>query len=311
LSASTVDGEPAISVVIPAYESRLRIGPALQGLQEQDVAEPFEVIVAASGGDGLAEHLGAAHPKVRVIDSEVRLLPGAARNRGWAAARAPFVAFLADDCVPEAGWLRLRLARHRDGFDAVGGAIANGTPRSPVGSAGHYLEYSALLPSPRLLAEQVVPHALSYRRSLLEQLGGFPEDIRTGEDTILNKRLLAAGASVGFEPRAVFAHRNPTRLRDFLAHQHQHGRGLVRVIREHGLKSPIGRLDGPAAGAWWRGLAVYPAARWWQALSRVARGAPGRLPAYVLLSPLIWLGLWATGAGALSARRAASPSHAS
>ena len=294
--------EQAISVVVCAYNARRRIDVALRSLARQDLDEPFEVIVVASGSDGCAEYLAREHPQVRVMHSPERLWPGPARNRGVEAACGRYVAFLPDDGVAAPDWLRRRLDKHREGYAAVGGAIGNGTPRHPVGSAGYFLEYTALLACERVLAAQPIPHCLSYERELVVRLGGFPEDIPTGEDSVLNERLVRAGVAVGFEPRARLDHLNPTRLRAYLAHQYAHGRGLVRCVERHGHPSPIGPAR--SAGALGRALGRYPARRWLGALGRVARGRPRSLPEFILLTPLIWAGLWATAAGALAEWRA-------
>lgn len=290
--------QPAASVVICAYNSRERIDVALGSLRAQDVAEPFEVIVVDSGSDGCHEYLGSAHPDVRVVRSERRLYPGPARNRGVEAARGEVIAFVPDDGVVRSDWLRRRLERHREGFDAVGGSITNGTPGHPVGTAGYLLEYSALIPSERVLAEQAIPHCLSYTRDLLKRVGPYPEDTETGEDTLLNERIARSGVSVAYDPEIQLAHRNLRRLVPYLRHQYEHGRGLMQCVATHGFASPVGPARQPLPLAAWRMFVAYPALRWWRALRRVGRGRPDWLPAYLAVSPIIWAGLWATAAGA-------------
>ena len=270
---------PVVSVVVASYNGRSRIDTALTSLRAQDIAEPFEVIVVDSGEDDCAAHVRCRYPEVRVIRFHRRLWPGAARNRGIQSSSGRYVAFLPDDGVARPDWLRRRLAAHRSGHPAVAGAITNGRPRHLIATAAHYLEYSALIPSRRILAEQEVPHCLSYERSLFERLGSFPEGTRTGEDTLFNERCLAAGVRVGFEPRAQLAHLGPTRLRPYLRHQYEHGVGLARCVRLHGHRSPIGPPDQPTVAALTRIFVAYPVRRWWGSIKRVARGRPSALPA--------------------------------
>ena len=290
--------EPAASVVICAYNSRDRIDQALATLRAQDVEEPFEVIVVDSGSDGCHEYLAQAHPDVRVERSERRLYPGPARNRGIEAARGAIVCFLPDDADASPDWLRRRLAKHREGYAAVGGAITNGTPRHPVGTAGYLLEYSALIPADNVLAEQPLPHCLSYERALFTRLGRYPEDTETGEDTLFNRRLVESGVSIGFDAGIRIAHRNLERLGPYLRHQYEHGRGLMQCVERHDLASPVGPAGQPTAVAAVRMFAVYPALRWWRALGRLRRGRPDWVARYIVLSPIIWAGLWATALGA-------------
>ncbi|MBA2545256.1 MAG: glycosyltransferase family 2 protein, partial [Solirubrobacterales bacterium] len=142
VTAEPGNGRPAASVIVLAYNSRGRIDTALASLRAQRFDEPYDVIVVDSGSDDCADYVAAAYPEVSVLRSERRLWPGAARNHGLRAARGDWVAFLADDSAPRPDWLSRRAGFHRRGFELVGGAVVNGTPGHPVGTAGYYLEYS-------------------------------------------------------------------------------------------------------------------------------------------------------------------------
>jgi glycosyltransferase involved in cell wall biosynthesis len=292
-----VSGAPIISVVICAYRSRARIDTALASLAAQDTEDPFEVIVVSSGGDDTPEYLARQHPWVKVVSRRERLYPGPARNLGVRAARADLVAFLPDDGVAVSDWLRRRIEMHRQGYDAVGGSITNGTPGHPVGTAGYLLEYSALLPSDRLLREQEIPHCLSYRRALFDRHGFFPEDTETGEDTLFNRRLVEAGVRIGFDAQARLAHRNLTGLRAYLSHQRDHGRGLMQCVAVHGFASPIGTDRARPLRTFWRAFVTYPLYRWRRSVGRARRAGVSWLASYLFLSPLIWAGIWATSMG--------------
>lgn len=290
---------PVISVIVCSYDSRPRIATALDSLAAQDIDEPYEVIVVDSGTDDAARFIAERYPDVRVVRSEQRLFPGPARNVGVRAAEGRYVAFLPDDGIARPDWLRRRVAKHRDGFDAVGGAITNATPGHPVGSAGYYLEYSALIPSGEILSEQAIPHCLSYDRELFERLGEFPESTETGEDTLFNQRLAEAGVEVAFDPDIQLGHRNVRGIVPYLRHQYEHGRGLMQCIEQFGLGSPIGPAGQPPPMALYRIFALYPARRWWRGLHRIRRGKPQWVPEYLLVAPITLAGLWATSAGAL------------
>lgn len=293
------DATAAASVIVPAWDSGERVIPTLEALLEQDLGETFEIIVVESGERGCGPGVRDAFPVVRFVRSRTRLVVGEACNRGVAAAGGRWIAFCSDDCVPRRDWLRLRVAKHREGFDVVGGSVTNGSPRHPVGIADYYTEHTALLPSAGILARQAVPHLLSYDRVLLGRAGPFPEDTPTGEDTVLNERCLALGATVGYEPRASFAHRGVTRLRGYLGHHARHGRGLTRCVELHGHESPIGDAASVVST-----FVSYPVMRWWRGLRRVAAGSPAQVPVYLTVSPLIACGHLATAAGAWRERAA-------
>ena len=97
--------KPVLSAVVFAYRNEETVLPAVSSLVQQDFEEPFEVIVATSGEDKTAELVRKNYPGVRVVESPVRLLPGAARNLGMDLARGEIIAFLEAKlhCTPGLG----------------------------------------------------------------------------------------------------------------------------------------------------------------------------------------------------------------
>lgn len=294
---------PAFSVIVPAYNGGGRAAEAFSALAGQRFAHPFEVIVVDSGPLSVSQQLRKYHPDFRIIRSERKLGPGQARNAGIRVARGRYIAFCSVDTPPIPHWLAERYAEHQKGFAVVAGSIANGTPRHPVGLAGYLLEYSALVPCARVLRRQAVPHALSFERSLLARLGPYPEDVLTGEDTIVNERCVRAGIPLSFAPRAAIVHRNPTSLVNMLSHAHRHGRGLAQCMDQYDHRTAVASHSGSRP---WRDayefLLVYPleglAAKW----ARLG-GRPKLQSQLVVLSPLVLLGSIATGMGVLVERR--------
>jgi hypothetical protein len=156
------------------------------------------------------------------------------------------------------------------------------------------MEYSALLPVEALLRQQDVAHALSFKRSVFEIVGEYPEDITTGEDTIFNQRCLAGGLRLGFAPRAGLYHDNPRALGEFLRHAAAHGRGLAQCIERYGLATSFS--DANVWSRWGRLAATsrYTALALAAKYRRVARYAPRFLPALLVCTPLITAGSAAT-----------------
>ena len=84
---------PVLSAVVFAYRNEDTILRAVSSLVQQDFEEPFEVIVATSGGDRTAELARQNFPGVRVVESPVRMMPGGARNLGMKLACGEIIAF--------------------------------------------------------------------------------------------------------------------------------------------------------------------------------------------------------------------------
>jgi GT2 family glycosyltransferase len=229
---------PAVSVVIPSFQSSSTIEACLDALVAQRLGETFEVIVVDSGTDATASLVRDRYPAVRLLKADRRLDPATARNWGAREARAPILAFLDSDCVPAAHWLeRLRAALENGRYDAVGGAIRNGGATLTGASwAGYFCEFREFLP--RGIAVQAANVTLgnaAYRREVFERAGRFPEGYFPQEDQVFHVRFLAAGGRICFNPEIVVDHTHRSGVRAFLAHQVRIGRANARVVCALGL----------------------------------------------------------------------------
>jgi hypothetical protein len=93
------------------------------------------------------------------------------------------------------------------------------------------------------------PSHCSYRRSALLAVGGFPEHLRAGEDTVVNQELVRRGHRAYRAQDVVLVHRSQCRsVSRLLRHHFTRGRGYGRIKRERDgvtrrdLAGPTGRL---------------------------------------------------------------------
>lgn len=210
---------PELACAVLSYRDEPYLVDAVRSVVDQDV--PVEVVVVNSGGGDPGARLTAAGLQVPVYSFPERMYPGGARNVGIDATRAPYVAFLAADCLAEPGWAAARLREHRGGAAAVASPPANAYPESRAAWAAFLLLHNRRLAVNR--PEQRLLYSLSYERSLFERFGRFRDDLRAGEDTELNTRLeLEVPIVLAADART--AHRYPTRVRAMLRDAFQRGR---------------------------------------------------------------------------------------
>ena len=91
-----------ISVIVPTFQDAHELQSCLEALRTQDTCLPFEVIVVNSDSkqhidlpDGLPG---------RVVNCDLPLAPGAARNCGAKHSQAKYLAFTDADCQPSSAY---------------------------------------------------------------------------------------------------------------------------------------------------------------------------------------------------------------
>jgi GT2 family glycosyltransferase len=268
-----------LSAIVLSFQNDDTVVGAVDSLLAQ--RPQVEVVVSHSGGGSTPELLSRIHPSVRVVNSEERRTPGAARNAGVAVTRAPYVSFLAADCCALPGWSAARLRRHRGGAEAVASALVP-AEQGLVPLAAHLLQNSFRMS--HVAASPLRRSGASYSRDVLERFGPFPETFPFGEDIALNDRLTEAGVEIVAASDVVTAHRYPTSVRGLLVDRYRRGRQRAVVYR-----TPLRRSSVGLAGA-----LLTPAL----ALARAgARGSGLTNRQLVAVTPLLVAGSIATAAG--------------
>lgn len=167
-----------VSVIMPAYNSAAFIPDAVESIRRQAYPHLEVIIVDDGSTDGTAEVAKSLN------DLEVRYVhqpnggPGRARNHGLRLARGDVIAFLdADDLWPPDRLRRQLAYLERDPLlDIVLGQVQ--VFRSVVRPDGDR-EIQTCSPC----FYQLFPVAALIRRRVFEQVGGFDESLRFGEDT--------------------------------------------------------------------------------------------------------------------------------
>ncbi len=190
-------------VVVPTT-GRPSLRALLDGLAGQDGPLPGRVVLVddrpGTTGDGLGGVVpGALRPRTLVLRSGGRG-PAAARNAGWRAARAPWVAFLDDDVLVPADWTRRLASDLRALPAAVAGSQGAITVPRPAGRRPTDWERNVI----GLESATWATADLAYRRSALAAAGGFDERFPRAyrEDADLGLRLTGRGLAHRPRPQA-------------------------------------------------------------------------------------------------------------
>lgn len=194
--------EPAISVVIPAYNEEQYLPVCLYAIRQQQSAPPHEIIVvdnASTDGTARVARQHGAH-----VVAEPRKGVARARQTGFEAVGSDIIVSTdADTCVTPF-WLA-RIAAHFQNDPSLGAVYG------PV----HWYDGQSVerwaLQYPVAWVQWLGHRAqrnlwwgsnFAVRREVFEKAGGFPVDWPTGEDTDLSLRISRI-ARVHFDPTLV------------------------------------------------------------------------------------------------------------
>ncbi len=233
--------EPSLTVIVPCYNSERTIRQCLNAIINQQTSVEFEVIVVDSSSDQTAQIVEHEFPSVRLIKLNERAFAGVARNVGIRATSAPYCLMIDSDCVAESDLIERAMTRHReDNYAAVGGSLANGTPRSISGTIGYLIEFKEFIPSAPMRLVQSVPTAnVTYRRETLERYGCFDDEMWLAEDILLHWKMFQAGECILFDPSIKVQHLNKTGWRQVLYYQIDLGRFSAIARKRGGLPGSI------------------------------------------------------------------------
>lgn len=228
-----IGGEkPRVSVVVCTYQGSSRIDECLEGISRLEYPN-FETIVVDDGSTDGTARIAIRYP-VRVISTEHRGLSHA-RNVGLSAASGDIVAYIDDDAFPDPNWLDY-LAKT---FQSSDHAAVGGPNIAPPDSSffARCVEKSPGNPIHVLLSDDEAEHIpgcnMAFRRSRLDEIGGFDERfMAAGDDVDVCWRMLDQGWTIGFSPAAMVWHRPRPTLRTYWHQQVGYGRAEGMLERK-------------------------------------------------------------------------------
>ncbi len=222
---------PLVSVVVPVLDAVDRIAACLDGLLGQTYSRAdTEVIIVDNGSRDATREVVRGFP-VTLLVEDARQSPYAARNAGLAAARGEVVALTDATCVPAADWIEQGLRALGDqGADLAGGEVRFVLSDPPavgeIADAVLNVDVAASIDAHRAC----MTGNLFVRRRVLETVGLFDPDIRSGGDMRWTRRATDAGFRLVHAPAAVVSY-PARRLGPLLRKQYRVGRGVPGVWR--------------------------------------------------------------------------------
>jgi glycosyltransferase involved in cell wall biosynthesis len=220
---------PELSFIIPAYNEERFITEVVRRIHELVRGRhDYEIIVADHGSSDRTVELARAQGAAVFVHTGGTI--GRLRNLGATHAAGGVFVFLDADILLTERWidhldenLALLRARPRTLTGALCGVPANSS----------WIERCWFDPAQRNHRVTHIGSAhLITTRAFYEELGGFTESLRTGEDYDLSARALALGGQIVDDPRLHVEHWGyPRSLAEFVRREIWHGQGDFRSVR--------------------------------------------------------------------------------
>jgi len=255
-----------LSVVICSLNGATGVDRCLRALAGQTIRPALEFIVVDDGSTDATSDVGRAHAAI-VVRHATNLGLAASRNSGLAAATAPVVAFLDDDCQPEPIWAEQLLTGYEEGIIGVGGPILpaahdgfmlgfldRNNPLKPQEAnlakssrlayrLGLYIrrQWTPAEQSSRRDVYSFAGANMSFLRQALIEVGQFDERFRFGAeelDLCMRIRRVFPSGRLVFVPNARVMHHFKASIHDTLRRSRSYGRGSARLYRKWPSMSP-------------------------------------------------------------------------
>lgn len=200
-----------VSVIIPVFNDELRLITCLEALASQTYdSDQYEVVVVDNVSqppisDALIQRFSAFN-----FIREDRSGSYAARNTGIRASKGNIIAFTDSDCIPDSHWIEngVRALSSSKQCGLVGGEIHTFYQSESSPTIVELYEKHSAFPQKKYIEKNkfsVTANLFTYR-IILEEVGYFDEDLRSGGDQEWGKRVYSAGYSLIYAEDVIIRH---------------------------------------------------------------------------------------------------------
>ncbi|MFO1154204.1 MAG: mycofactocin biosynthesis glycosyltransferase MftF [Rhodospirillales bacterium] len=231
---------PDVSIIVPARGRHRATRACVQSLLALDYpAEACEIIVVDDASEPpLAPALDGL--PIRTIRLQRNAGQSVARNLAAVEARGELLAFIDNDCIAAADWLRVLVPHFGDAQLAiVGGRVV--APPPTGGTVGAFEAVRSPLDMGAMAAPVGPTEPVAYlatcnfivRRDVLLAEGGFVEEMRLGEDVDFTWRVLRAGHAARYVPAGQVTHCHREGLLQLLQRRADYASSEADLQRRH------------------------------------------------------------------------------
>jgi cellulose synthase/poly-beta-1,6-N-acetylglucosamine synthase-like glycosyltransferase len=225
------ESPPKVSIIVAALNSEQTINECLKAIFDLDYPkDSLEVLVVDGGSRDATVKIAEKYP-TKVISTPLNA--PAAYNYALKIVGNAVVGFIDADAKVEKEWLN-KLVNYLDDPQVAGvsGGIETWNPENAwARSIGYELKnrYARL----GKYAPRLATMNLLLKKNVIEEAGGFDENLPAQYDTDLGFRITGKGYKIVYEPSAKCYHFNRTTMRAYFRQQLQYGKNTVKLYFKH------------------------------------------------------------------------------
>jgi cellulose synthase/poly-beta-1,6-N-acetylglucosamine synthase-like glycosyltransferase len=225
---------PKVSIIVASYNNERTIEKCLRSILALDYPEGyFEVIVMDGASKDATVQKAQQFSTVKVVS--IRMNCPAAYNYAMKNVTShEILGFIDSDAKVEPQWLRKLVPRLSESKVAgVSGSIETWNTDNPwAKSIGYEIKnrYARI----GKYTGRIATMNLLLKKAVIEEAGGWDENLPSQYDTDLGFRVSAKGYRIAYEPTAVCYHYNRPTLKAYYRQQLQYGKNTLKLYFKHG-----------------------------------------------------------------------------
>ena len=201
-----------ISVVIPVFNDSKRLTACLEALENQTYPKSLYEVIVVDNGSTTGEAIGDVVSRFGQALATYESRPGsyAARNKGISLAQGNVIAFTDADCIPASDWLEKGVANlvRTPNCGLVAGKIDFFFQNPNQPTVVEFYDSLYALPQKKFIEEHkfgATANLFTFK-SVLDQIGLFDDNLKSGGDQQWGMRVFLAGYQQIYADDACVAH---------------------------------------------------------------------------------------------------------
>lgn len=221
------------SIIIPVYNDAVELEKVLSGLEKQSIdANQFEVIVVDNGSTDHTPEVVERFGRFKyLLEDEYLNSPYSCRNRGIEISKGKVIVLLDGTCIPDSKWLEMGLLCLEEKHADIVSSNVKFDFRGNI-TAGKVYDSNNLTTKKAVKSKGVAKTAsLFIKKKVFDDLGPFPEGIRSGGDVRWTSKASDAGYKLEFCKKSIAWKKARTYLQS-IKKQWRVGKGQPAIWRE-------------------------------------------------------------------------------